>query len=170
MHCLKEMGELSQQSRDTTGQCSSALEKICWAGNHTSRQKIWRGKRKTCQAAMCYRKPRAQPQTSSASSLGTLSTEMTWTYWSISRRSHKNTPRAGAPLFWRKKVGGEHPGEEKAPEELWFSSNISKNLKTNHSYRKEPSPKAFSTLWKDIVGLEVGGDNGSMTAQADLAK
>lgn len=51
MRCLREMGKLSQQSRDATGQCSPAREKLCWAGDCTDRQKLWRGKRKTYQAA-----------------------------------------------------------------------------------------------------------------------
>lgn len=136
-------------SRAGMPQASALLHLRSFAGLGTTQtdKKLWRGKRKTCQAAVCYRKPWAQHHTDSASILGTLSTEMTWTYCSISRRSHKNTPRAGAPLFWRQKAGGAHPGEEKAPKELWFSSNISKNLKTNQpSNRKQPSPKAFSTL------------------------
>ena len=53
------------------------------------------------------------PTWSPASSSWALSTRRTWMCWSRSRGSHKDDPRAGAPLLWGKaeKVGAIQPGE-----------------------------------------------------------
>lgn len=80
------------------------------------------------------------------------------------QRKPQKCPKVGAPLFWRQKAGGAQPEEEKAPEELWFSSNVSENLKTNQSLQKVAKPKSFAILRTDNFRLEVGGDNAFITA------
>lgn len=139
------------------GQCSPPRENLCWAEDHTDRQKLKKGKRKTYQAAICYRKSWVLPHTYSASSSGDAQCGKDMDLLEQTQRKPQKCPKAGAPLFWRQKAGGAQPGEEKAPEELWFSSNVSENLKTNQSLQKVAKPKSFAILWTDNFWLEVGG-------------